>query len=193
VESDLFGELPDVLLDPEMLTELWRGRVEPIVQAFQTAGLSVFIGGEKGFRAPDGFFNLPYVYQGDLTEETKAAYKAAQQHAAMMTTDLRETDLSGEDAADTVMLAFAPRGWRSPTSRWDAPRSARSSCFPIRKRAWRRASSPTPPRLPKLAMMTRTATRQAEASGRDALWTRLRRCRGPSGRRRCRRRQPCLP
>ena len=109
VESDLFGELPDVLLDPEMLTELWRGRVEPIVQAFQTAGLSVFIGGEKGFRAPDGFFNLPYVYQGDLTEETKAAYKAAQQHAAMMTTDLRETDLSGEDAADTVMLALHAR------------------------------------------------------------------------------------
>jgi ParB family chromosome partitioning protein len=109
VESDLFGELPDILLDPEMLSELWRGRAEPIVQAFQTAGLSVFIGGEKGFRAPDGFFNLPYVYQPDLTEETKVAYKDAQQHAAIMTADLRETDLSGEDAADTVMLALHAR------------------------------------------------------------------------------------
>ncbi|HXQ15306.1 MAG TPA: chromosome partitioning protein ParB, partial [Caulobacteraceae bacterium] len=109
VESDLFGELPDILLDPEMLSELWRGRAEPIVQAFQTAGLAVFIGGEKGFRAPDGFFNLPYVYQGDLTEETKVAYKAAQQHAAITTADLRETDLSGEDAADTVMLALHAR------------------------------------------------------------------------------------
>jgi ParB family chromosome partitioning protein len=109
VESDLFGELPDVLLDPETLTELWRGRAEPIVQAFQTAGLSVYIGGEKGFRAPDGFFNLPYVYQGDLTEETKAAYKAAQAHVALMTTDLREIDLSGEAAADTVMLALHAR------------------------------------------------------------------------------------
>ncbi len=109
VESDLFGEMPDVLLDPETLTALWRARTEPVVRAFQTAGLSVFIGGEKGFRAPDGFFNLPYVYQGDLTDETKAAYKAAQQHVALMTTDLRETDLSGEDAADTVMLALHAR------------------------------------------------------------------------------------
>ena len=109
VESDLFGELPDILLDPEMLSELWRGRAQPIVQAFQTAGLAVFIGGEKGFRAPDGFFNLPYVYQGDLTEETKVAYKAAQQHAAITTADLRETDLSGEDAADEVMLALHAR------------------------------------------------------------------------------------
>jgi ParB family chromosome partitioning protein len=109
VESDLFGEMPDVLLDPETLIELWRGRAEPIVQAFQTAGLSVFIGGEKGFRAPDGFFNLPYVYQPDLTEETKVAYKAAQQHAALMSADLRETDLSGEGAADTVMLALHAR------------------------------------------------------------------------------------
>jgi ParB family chromosome partitioning protein len=109
VESDLFGELPDVLLDPDTLTELWRGRAESIVQAFQTAGLSVYIGGEKGFRAPDGFFNLPYVYQGDLTEETKAAYRAAQAHVALMTTDLREIDLSGEAAADTVMLALHAR------------------------------------------------------------------------------------
>jgi ParB family chromosome partitioning protein len=109
VESDLFGELPDVLLDPETLTELWRARAGPVVQAFQTAGLSVFIGSEKGFRAPDGFFNLPYVYQGDLTDETNAAYRAAQAHVALMTTDLHEIDLSGEDAADTVMLALHAR------------------------------------------------------------------------------------
>jgi ParB family chromosome partitioning protein len=106
VESDLFGELPDVLLDPEMLTELWRGRVDPVVQAFETAGLSVYIGGEKGFRAPDGFFNVPYVYQGDLTEEVKAAYKAAQQDAASTMADVGQADLCGEEAAATILPAL---------------------------------------------------------------------------------------
>src|SRR5206468_11224011 len=34
VESDLFGELPDRLLDPEILQDLWRARIEPPVQHF---------------------------------------------------------------------------------------------------------------------------------------------------------------
>ena len=33
VSSDLFGELPDALLDPEVLQTAWRERVQPIVGA----------------------------------------------------------------------------------------------------------------------------------------------------------------
>ena len=106
VESDLFGELPDVLLDPETLTELWRDRVHPVVQSLQAAGLAVYIGSEKGFRAPDGFFNLPYVYQPDLSEEAKAAYKAAQQDFAGAMADLRQADLCGDEAAAAIIPAL---------------------------------------------------------------------------------------
>jgi ParB family chromosome partitioning protein len=109
VESDLFGELPDVLLDPETLTELWRDRAHPVVQALQAAGLAVYIGGEKGFRAPDGFFNLPYVYQPDLSEGAKAAYKAAQQDVHTAMADLGQADLCGEEAAAAILPALQAR------------------------------------------------------------------------------------
>ena len=79
VESDLFGELPDVLLDPEKLTELWCERAQPVIEALKTDGLSVFLASERGFRAPDGFFNLPYLHQGDLSEDALDAYSVAQQ------------------------------------------------------------------------------------------------------------------
>ena len=43
VSSDLFGEFPDCLLDPEILQAAWRERVQPIVdhlQARRPGGLS---------------------------------------------------------------------------------------------------------------------------------------------------------
>ena len=68
VSTDLFGELPDCLLDPEILQTAWRARIQPIVDSLEAAGLAVFVGREAGFRAPDGFFRLPYVYNRDLSE-----------------------------------------------------------------------------------------------------------------------------
>lgn len=73
VESDLFAELPDRYLDPEILTELWRGRVQPIVEAFKAKGLAVYVGRDTGFRAPEGFETLPHVYRPDLDETQLAA------------------------------------------------------------------------------------------------------------------------
>jgi len=105
VECDLFGELPDVLLDPEKLAELWEARAQPIVTGLEASGLSVFLAGEKGLRAPEGFFNLPFVYQGDMSDETRTAYRAAQEVVARAYAALKTIDLSSEDA-DAAILSI---------------------------------------------------------------------------------------
>jgi ParB family transcriptional regulator, chromosome partitioning protein len=104
VESDLFGELPDVLLDPEKLTELWDARAQAVVAGLEASGLSVFLAGEKGFRAPEGFFNLPFVYQGDMSDETRTAYRAAQEVVSAAYAGLKGVDLAS-DEADAAILA----------------------------------------------------------------------------------------
>ena len=103
VECDLFGELPDVLLDPEKLAELWEARAQPIVAGLEASGLGVFLAGEKGFRAPEGFFNLPFVYQGDMSEETRTAYRAAQEAVGASFAALKGVDLASSEAGDLIL------------------------------------------------------------------------------------------
>jgi len=67
VSADLFGELPDALLDPQILQTAWRERVQPVVQHLESEGLTVFVGKDGDFGAPEGFSRLPYVYRPDLT------------------------------------------------------------------------------------------------------------------------------
>ncbi|MCF8506800.1 MAG: chromosome partitioning protein ParB [Caulobacter sp.] len=102
VESDLFAELADVLLDPGKLQDLWRERAAPFVEGFKQLGLAVYIGRDAGFRAPEGFETLPYVYPGDLTDETKAVLAAARQRVAQAARDLGGVDLAADDAALTI-------------------------------------------------------------------------------------------
>jgi ParB family chromosome partitioning protein len=103
VESDLFGELPDVLLDTEKLTALWEERARSVVEGLEASGLSVFLAGEKGFRAPDGFFNLPFVYQGDMSDETRGAYRAAQEVVTGAYAALRQIDLSSDESVAAIL------------------------------------------------------------------------------------------
>lgn len=104
VESDLFGELPDVLLDPETLAEIWVQRAQAAIDAFKAEGLSVFLASEQGFRAPDGFFNLPYVNQAYLDEAARTAYRAAQERVDEAYASLKGVDLAA-DAASAPILA----------------------------------------------------------------------------------------
>lgn len=94
---DLFGELPDTLLDPEILETQWRARVAPLVEEIVATGLAVFVGPDAGFRTPDGFEGLPYVYHGDLTEAVRAQRSAARERIDAATAQLREHALA--DAA----------------------------------------------------------------------------------------------
>ena len=73
VSADLFGELPDALLDPGILQAAWRERVQPIALHLKTEGLAVYLGEDGDFGAPEGFSRLPYVYRPDLTEAQTTA------------------------------------------------------------------------------------------------------------------------
>lgn len=105
LESDLFGELPDRLLDPEVLQDLWRARLEPVVQALETAGLAVHIGRDGGFRAPDGFERPPYVHTASLPEPARSVRATALQQAEDAVRMLSSEDLAAE-AAPLQILAL---------------------------------------------------------------------------------------
>lgn len=104
ISSDLFGELPDALLDPEILQVAWRERVQPIVDHLQAGGLEVFIGREGGYAAPEGFSRLGYVYERDLAEAQRAALAEARDRVATLAAELRDLD----PAADGTPAALCP-------------------------------------------------------------------------------------
>ena len=103
VASDLFAELPDSYLDPEILTELWRARVQPIVESFKAKGLAVHVGRDSGFRAPEGFEGLPHVYRPDLDEAQLAALDAAKDIEIQAGRALAAVDLVDDDAAGAIL------------------------------------------------------------------------------------------
>lgn len=104
VSSDLFAELPDALLDPDVLTTAWRERVQPIVVHLQADGLAVYLGDDGDFGAPEGFSRLPYVYRPDLTEAQTTALNEANYRVTQLSSDLQDID----PAADEAPGAFGP-------------------------------------------------------------------------------------
>jgi ParB family chromosome partitioning protein len=104
VASDLFGELPDALLDPEVLQAAWRDRVQPIVEHLKAEGLAVYIGQDGAFGAPEGFNRLGYVHHGDLGEAQKTALKDARYAETELASALQDVDPESEEAP----AAYAP-------------------------------------------------------------------------------------
>ena len=107
VTSDLFGELPDAVLDPEVLQAAWRERVQPIVNHLQAEGLAVYLGEDGAFGAPDGFSRLPYVYRPDLTDAQAKALDDARYEVTRLSSALQDVDPQADDpgAALTVLVA----------------------------------------------------------------------------------------
>lgn len=98
VASDLFGEYPDFLLDPDVLQSAWRERVQPIVDHLQGEGLAVFVAREAGYVAPDGYARLAYVWERDLDEAQKAALADARYRVTQLESALQDLDPWAEDA-----------------------------------------------------------------------------------------------
>ncbi len=98
VASDLFGEYPDYLLDPEVLQGAWRERVQPIVDHLKAEGLAVYVAREAGYSAPDGFFRLPHVWERDLDEGQKTALSDARYQVTQLESALQDLDPSTEEA-----------------------------------------------------------------------------------------------
>jgi ParB family transcriptional regulator, chromosome partitioning protein len=104
VSSDLFGEFPDFLLDPEILQAAWRERVQPIVDHLQTQGLAVYVGREAGYSAPDGFFRLQHLWERDLGDDQKTALADARYQETRISSALQDVD----PWADETPAALAP-------------------------------------------------------------------------------------
>jgi ParB family chromosome partitioning protein len=98
VSSDLFGELPDSLLDPDILQAAWRERVQPIVEHLKTEGLAVYLGDDGDFGAPEGFSRLPYVYRPDLTKAQTTALDEARYRVTQLSSALQDLDPWADDA-----------------------------------------------------------------------------------------------
>ncbi|WP_068878820.1 MULTISPECIES: ParB N-terminal domain-containing protein [unclassified Phenylobacterium] len=98
VTSDLFGELPDAVLDPEVLQAAWRERVQPIIDHLQAEGLAVYLGEDGAFGAPDGFARLPYVYRPDLTDAQAKALDDARYEVTRLSSALQDVDPQADDA-----------------------------------------------------------------------------------------------
>jgi len=98
VNSDLFGELPDALLDPEILQSVWRERVQPIIDHLKGDSLAVYLGSDSDFGAPEGFSRLPYVYSRDLREAQKTALDEARYRVTQISSELQDLDPQADDA-----------------------------------------------------------------------------------------------
>jgi ParB family chromosome partitioning protein len=106
VSSDLFGELPDCLLDPEILQTAWRERVQPIVDRLTADGLTVFVCREAGFGVPDGFFRLQHVWERDLTEDQAKALADARYEVTRLSSELQDLDPWSDDAPAAMAPVF---------------------------------------------------------------------------------------
>jgi ParB family chromosome partitioning protein len=106
VLSDLFGEMPDCLLDPEVLQTAWRARVQPIIDRLTADGLAVFIGRETGFGAPDGFFRLQHIWERDLTEDQAKALAGARYEVTRLSSELQDLDPWSDDAPTAMAPVF---------------------------------------------------------------------------------------
>lgn len=106
LDSDLFGELPDRVLDPDKLQALWAEKAHAFAEAFRRRDLAVFIGRDSGFGAPDGFERLPYLNTYYLAPEVKAAVAAAREKLDAARDAIGDADLSGEVAIDLVVSAL---------------------------------------------------------------------------------------
>jgi ParB family chromosome partitioning protein len=107
LDSDLFGELPDVVLDRELLSALWRARAEAVGAGLAAAGLTVLVGEERSYRAPDGLSSMPYVHIGSLPEAARATFDAAADRAEAVLERIEAAGPAGATDPDVGALLDA--------------------------------------------------------------------------------------
>lgn len=119
-ESDLFGELPPVLLDPSILTEVWTKRAREIALVHEAEGLTVHVTAGPMPDLPEDLEPAGYVYGGMLPAAEMADYRDkrdAFNAAAEAVTELltETTDAEPVDRAIDAMirarLAMDQAGW----------------------------------------------------------------------------------
>ncbi|WP_421729131.1 ParB/RepB/Spo0J family partition protein [Brevundimonas sp.] len=105
-ETDLFGELAPVLLDPDILTDVWTRRARGIAAVIEAVGIAVQITAGPEPDLPAGLEALGYVYERSLPPEDMARYRAQRE----VYTDRLEavrialTDTEKPDLADLAII-----------------------------------------------------------------------------------------
>ena len=105
-ETDLFGELPPVLLDPDILTEVWTRRARGIAAVFEAEWISVHVTAGPEPELPDDLEALGYVYGGSLPAEEMARYRAQREVFNDRTEKARIAlaDVEHPDVADLAIV-----------------------------------------------------------------------------------------
>ncbi len=104
-ETDLFGEMPAVLLDPDILTDVWMVRARGIAAVFEAEGIAVHVTAGPEPDLPDDLEALGYVYGGGLPAETLQRYRAQQSVYNERAETVRDGIVAGE-APDVIDLAI---------------------------------------------------------------------------------------
>jgi ParB family chromosome partitioning protein len=106
-EADLFGEQPDVLLDPELLQALWSARADALVQGLAVDGRTLVVTVEPGIGLDPALVVFGHAYGRGLDPAARDAWRAAQAFADAAAAALAETELadSAQDAAISGFLA----------------------------------------------------------------------------------------
>ena len=104
-ESDLFGEMPAVLLDPDILTRVWMARARGIAAVFEAEGVAVHVTAGPEPDLPDDLEALGYVYGSALPAEALGGYRAQRDVYSQRAETVREA-IAASAATDVVDLAI---------------------------------------------------------------------------------------
>jgi len=104
-ETDLFGELPPVLLDPDILTDVWTRRARGIAAVFEAEGIAVHVTAGPEPELPDDLEALGHVYNGSLPAEEMSRYRA-QREVFTERTEAARVALADVDRPDVADLAI---------------------------------------------------------------------------------------
>lgn len=120
-ETDLFGEMAPVLLDPAILTEVWTKRAREIALVFEAEGLSVHVTAGEPPELSEDLEALGYVYGGMLPAAEMAIYRELGDRYNAVSETVEDvlaaaTEAEAVDGAVVAMirakLAMDQAGWR---------------------------------------------------------------------------------
>ena len=95
-ETDLFGERPPVLLDPDRLTQAWMKRTGEVAALLESEGLTVHLSAGPSPDLAEDLERLGYAYGGALSEASATLYREARERA-QAAADVLEAEGVGDD------------------------------------------------------------------------------------------------
>ncbi len=104
--QDLFGELPPVLLDPDILTEVWLRRARDVAAVFEAEGMAVHVTADPDPELSEDLEAVSYVYGQALPAEDMARYRAEREVFNVRCEAARAAlgDVEHPDVADLALV-----------------------------------------------------------------------------------------